>query len=86
MNNRGKLLTILLCGGISLAAYTASTRGWGASDLTDSQTMAELRRNCPEGYRDRNGECLRTTFRSYYLPRMVQDGGLGSGGGFRGGK
>ncbi|MEM7372511.1 MAG: hypothetical protein AAF587_28080 [Bacteroidota bacterium] len=79
MNGLSKILVILVFAGMGLTAYAGSTLGWGVSGLTDKKTMEQIKENCPEYYQNRNGDCLRTTFRSYYLIHGVRGGGFGGG-------
>lgn len=74
-----KILTILIFGGIGATAYAGSSIGWGVSGLQNQKTMSEIRENCPDYYKNRDGRCLSTTFRSYYLLRGTRGGGFGSG-------
>lgn len=79
MSSLTKILIILIFGGFGLATYAASSIGWGVSTLKDKQTMKEIRDNCPDYYKNRNGDCLSTTFRSYYLMSGTRGGSFGSG-------
>ena len=79
MNGLTKLLAILMFAGIGATAYAGSTMGWGVSGLTNDKTMAQIKKNCPDYYQNRNGDCLRSTFRSYYLIRGSRGGSFGSG-------
>ena len=79
MSGLGKILVVLIFAGVGLTAYAGSTMGWGVSGLTDKKTMEEIQKNCPEYYQNRNGDCLRTTFRSYFLIYGVRGGGFGGG-------
>jgi hypothetical protein len=74
-----RILVLLMFGGLGLTAYAGSVAGWGIGGLTNKKTMEEIRTNCPEYYQNRNGDCLRTTFRSYYLVYGMRGGGFGGG-------
>jgi hypothetical protein len=79
MNALGKLLVLLIFAGFGLTVYAGSMVGWGISGPMDKKTMSQIKQNCPDYYKNRNGDCLRTTFRSYYLMRGVRGGSFGSG-------
>ena len=79
MSTLSKLLVVLMFGGMGVTAYAGSVMGWGINGISNHQTMSEIREKCPDYYRNPNGDCLRTTFRSYYLMRGVRGGGFGSG-------
>jgi hypothetical protein len=79
MSALSKLLVVLMFGGLGLTAYAGSVLGWGLSGLSNRSTMNQIKQNCPNYYRSPNGDCLRTTFRSYYLMRSVRGGGFGGG-------
>lgn len=79
MSGLSKVLVVLIFAGIGLTAYAGSTTGWGVSGLTDKKTMAQIKENCPEYYQNRNGDCLRSTFRSYFLINSTRGGGFGGG-------
>ncbi len=81
MSSTGRyiLMALLLGGGI--LTTTASFAGAGASAFKDHQTINQIKKNCPDYYHNRNGECLRTTFRSVYFLRTVSGGSGGVGGG-----
>ncbi|MEZ4827230.1 MAG: hypothetical protein R3C61_13275 [Bacteroidia bacterium] len=79
MNSLTKILIVLICAGFGLATYAASSVGWGVGSIIDKQTMKEIRENCPDYYKNQNGDCLSTTFRSYYLMSGTRGGSFGSG-------
>ena len=79
MNGFAKILTMLVFIGFGLSLYSGAKAGWGVSGLRDQQTMSEIKKNCPEYYQNKDGECLRSTFRSYFLLRGTRGGGFGSG-------
>lgn len=75
-----RLIIAVIFLGLLVYTYRASAQGWGMKlGMQDSNTMSEIEKNCPDYYVNRDGECLRRTFRSYYLIRGVQGGGPGSG-------
>ncbi|MDX1906859.1 MAG: hypothetical protein SF053_07465 [Bacteroidia bacterium] len=84
MSAFSRIMILLLLGAMGLTAYAGSVIGWGVTGLANKQTMEVIRQNCPDYYRNHNGQCLGTTFRSYYLLRHQSGGGIG--GGFRSGK
>lgn len=57
--------------------YAGSTYGWGVTPLKSHKTMQELKKDCPNQYVDRNGECLRSSFRSIYFLRSGYGGFTG---------
>ncbi|MEO1449521.1 MAG: hypothetical protein AAFV07_08310 [Bacteroidota bacterium] len=79
MGTLAKALIILSFVGLGMTAYAGSTMGWGVSNVMSHKTMNEIKQNCPDYYTNRNGDCLRTTFRSYYLMTGLRGGGFGSG-------
>lgn len=80
MRTLWKIIIFAIFLGLLIVTYNASAQGWGMKlGLKDSDTMTEIEQNCPDYYINRDGECLRRTFRSYYLIRGVQGGGPGSG-------
>lgn len=79
MTSSFRLIVAALFGAIVLGAYAVSTAGVGAGSLKDARTMADFRRDCPDYARTRSGDCMGTTFRSYYLMRNADDGSFGSG-------
>ncbi|MEM6802507.1 MAG: hypothetical protein AAF696_13950 [Bacteroidota bacterium] len=80
MRSISKIIIFFVFIGILAFTYKASAQGWGMKlGMQDSNTMSEIEKNCPDYYVNRDGECLRRTFRSYYLIRGVQGGGPGSG-------
>ena len=66
---------------MGLVAYAGASSGWGSSSFKDHKTMAEIKENCPNGYKNKEGECLKTTFRSIWFLRgsSTSSGGSGSG-------
>ncbi|MCB0836643.1 MAG: hypothetical protein KDD63_03015 [Bacteroidetes bacterium] len=79
MNAFAKILTILVFIGFGLSLYAGSKAGWGVSGLRDQATIDQIKKNCPEYYQNKNGDCLRSTFRSYFLIYGSRGGGFGSG-------
>ena len=79
MSALNKILIILLFSGMGLGAYAGSSFGWGLPGVRNQQTMAQIKQNCPNYYQTRDGRCMATTFRSYFLMRSVRGGGFGSG-------
>ena len=79
MNGLTKILSILILGGLLLVAYQGSVMGWGLGGLDSAETRKSVEQQCPDYYRNRNGDCLRRTFRSYYLLNRVRGGGFGGG-------
>ncbi|WNJ15951.1 hypothetical protein [Pontibacter sp. G13] len=79
MGNIQKLLIVGIFSSVVFTAYAGSTRGWGIRDIKDPTTVQEIRKQCPDYSRTRDGVCLGQTFRSYYLVRGVRGGGFGSG-------
>lgn len=75
-----KILLTLIFAAFGLVVYAASYTGWGVHGLNNPETRATIEQNCPDYYRNQDGDCLRKTFRSYYLVRGLR------GGGFSGGK
>ncbi|MEM6766591.1 MAG: hypothetical protein AAF824_24420 [Bacteroidota bacterium] len=75
---RTVVIMIFLGGGILM--YVASAQGWGVKGLDDPTTRQEIQQNCPDDYRNSQGDCLKRTFRSYYLARGIRGGGFGSSG------
>lgn len=75
---RTVVIMIFLGGGILM--YVASAQGWGIKGLDDPVTRKEIQENCPDAYKNSQGDCLRRTFRSYYLVRGIRGGGFGGGG------
>lgn len=74
-----KIIVYSIFIGLALLTYTLSASGFGVSGLNNPKTKARIQENCPNYYQSRNGECLRTTFRTYYLVRGFGGGGFGSG-------
>lgn len=79
MGALSKLLVVMMFGGLGLTAYAGSVIGWGINGLANRRTMNQIQQRCPNYYRNPGGDCLRTTFRSYYLMRGVRGGGFGAG-------
>lgn len=79
MNSLSKILVILVFAGLFTGVYAASVNGFGVGDLRDQETMAQVKKECPDYYQNRNGECLGRTFRSFYLVRGLRGGGPGFG-------
>lgn len=79
MTGLTKLLSIGIVVGFILVAYTGSVMGWGLGGLEDAKTKQAIEEQCPDYYKNRNGDCLRSTFRSYYLMSRVRGGGFGGG-------
>jgi len=79
MSALSKILVLLVFGAFGLTVYAGSTIGWGVGGPMDKQTMSEIKERCPDYYQNRNGDCLRTTFRSYYLMRGTRGGSFGVG-------
>ncbi|RMG27359.1 MAG: hypothetical protein D6730_07330 [Bacteroidetes bacterium] len=59
--------------------FAAARSGWGVSGLDNPKTRAAIEQNCPDYYRTKSGDCLRRTFRSYYLVHGIRGGGFGGG-------
>ncbi|MEM7658950.1 MAG: hypothetical protein AAF399_22695 [Bacteroidota bacterium] len=79
MGALARVLVLLMFAGLGVTAYAGSVVGWGIGGLRNQQTMTQIKKNCPEYYQNRNGDCLRTTFRSYYLLYGMRGGGFGGG-------
>ena len=79
MKGFAKILVILSFIGLGLTAYAGSQMGWGVHGLGDRETEEQIKKNCPNYYQNRNGECLSQTFRSYFLIRSVRGGSFGGG-------
>ena len=79
MNGFAKTMTLLIFLGFGISLYAGSKAGWGVSGLKDQKTMSEIEENCPDYYQNKDGDCLRSTFRSYFLIRGTRGGGFGSG-------
>lgn len=79
MKKYRKIIAIALLSGMGLSAYAASTMGLGMRPLKNQQTMATIKKNCPDYYQNKDGACLGRTFRSYFLIRSISGGGFGSG-------
>lgn len=56
------------------AVYAGSSIGWGVSALKDHKTMSQIEQDCPNYYTSRDGQCLRTSFRSIYFLRTGYSG------------
>ncbi len=81
MKQYSRILIVLCFLGIGFVAYAGASAGWGSSPFKDHSTMAEIKQNCPDGYKNREGDCLKTTFRSIWFLRgsSSRSGGSGSG-------
>jgi hypothetical protein len=79
MSGLTKILSIGIVAGLLLVAYTGSVMGWGLSGLDSEKTRQAVASQCPEYYKNHNGDCLRSSFRSYYLMSRVRGGGFGGG-------
>lgn len=79
MNGLTKILSIGIVSGLLLVAYTGSVMGWGLSGIDSSKTRQTVEEQCPGYYKNRNGDCLRSSYRSYYLMSRVRGGGFGGG-------
>ena len=80
MSQLGKIIAVACLLVVGGATYAASTIGLGMSTLKDKTTMEEIKKNCPDYYTNRNGECLRSTYRGlYFLYLSRPGGGFGSG-------
>ncbi len=73
----------LLFGGflvLGLFSFSLSIAGSGVTALKDPNIARDIKKNCPDYYQNRNGDCLKKTFRSYYfLHRTRGSGSRGSG-------
>lgn len=79
MSGLTKILSIGIVAGLLLVAYTGSVMGWGLSGLDSESTRKVVEEQCPDYYKNRNGDCLRSSFRAYYLISRVRGGGFGGG-------
>ncbi|GAB4422475.1 MAG: hypothetical protein OHK0039_38560 [Bacteroidia bacterium] len=75
-----RVLILVLFGGMGLAAFAGSVAGWGIGGLASPAVRTQIEQQCPGYYRNRDGNCLGNTFRSYFLVRSLQGGGFGNGG------
>lgn len=80
MKPLNKILIIGIMASIGLTMYAGSALGWGIGGLEDKKTKEEIQQNCPNYYTSRSGDCLGTTFRSYYLMRGLRGGSFSGGG------
>ena len=74
------LTKILIIGGFLAVAgvtYASSIMGLGVSSFKSHKTMEQIKKDCPDYYREHNGECLRTSFRSIYFLRTGYTSGTG---------
>lgn len=74
-----KILIVLIFAAWGLIMFAGARSGWGISGLDNPKTREVIEKNCPDYYRTKNGDCLRRTFRSYYLIHGIRGGGFGSG-------
>lgn len=49
--------------------YASSVGGWGVSAFKSHKTMDQIKKDCPNYYTSKDGQCLRTSFRSIYFLR-----------------
>jgi len=62
-----------------VGAYAMTNSGMGVGNIRNPQTVADIKKNCPDYYVERNGQCLRKTFRSIYVLHYYSGGGYGGG-------
>lgn len=79
MGALSKVLVILMFSGLGVTAYAGSVMGWGMGSLRSPSTQAQIKKNCPGYYQSPDGDCLRRTYRSYFLVRGLRGGGFGGG-------
>ena len=72
------LLAIFLV--LGLLSFSISKAGAGVTALKDPKIAKDIKKNCPNYYQNRNGDCLKKTFRSYYFLYLTRGSGShGSG-------
>ena len=74
MKNITKGLIIACFSIFCMAVYAGSTTGFGISNLKDHKTMAQIEKDCPDHYTNKNGDCVQTRFRSIYFLRTGYSG------------
>lgn len=75
MKNITKILIVACFSVFCMAVYAGSTNGWGVSPLKDHKTMAQIKKDCPDHTTNKDGECVRSSFRSIYFLRTGYAGG-----------
>ena len=63
-----------------MITYLASVLGWGVTNVQDHKTMKEIEKECPNFYTNKDGDCIKRSFRSQYFQKSYDAGGSGSGG------
>ena len=79
MRSVTRILIVILFIAFVVGTFAASTSGLGVSGIQNQETMSQIKKNCPDYYQNRNGDCLRRTYRSYFLIRSTRGGGPGFG-------
>lgn len=79
MSTLTKLIIVLIFGAWGVGMFAAARTGLGVRGLDNPQTRTVIKQNCPNYYGSPNGDCLRRTFRSYFLVRSIRGGGFGGG-------
>lgn len=69
MKSLTKLLIIGCFLAVAAVTYASSVRGLGVSQFKSHKTMEQIKKDCPNYYKEHDGECLRTSFRSIYFLR-----------------
>lgn len=71
MTNLTKGLILGGCLLFGAGTYASSKAGLGVPSFKSRKTMEQVKRDCPNYYKEHNGDCLRTSFRSIYFMRSV---------------
>ena len=65
---------------LGILSFSVSRAGAGVDKLKDPNIAASIKKECPDYYQNKNGDCLKKTFRSYYfLHRTRSSGSHGTG-------
>lgn len=71
MTNMTKGLIIGGCMLFAIGTVASSRAALGVQSIKSRKTMEQVKKDCPNYYREHNGDCLRTSFRSIYFMRSV---------------